>query len=279
MVSSDFRAKAREKLTGKWGKAAIMMLCYFAYILIIEYISGHTTGFLAFAISIAAVVINVPVVYGVSMAFLKLYNDEEVGYFDFFTLGFENFSRAWSVVWNIFLKILVPFILFIVSYVIIFVGIGATSSSNSFGALSALGVILLIVSTIWLVLESFYYELAQYIAIENANMTGKEVAEESKRLMTNRRWKLFCLQFSFIGWAILASLTFGIGMLWLTPYMLFATLAFYKFTLGNKEEVVEKPVVEPTPEPVVEPTEEPAPEPVEDVIEEPTEEPTDNAGE
>ena len=260
MVSSDFRATARQKLTGKWGKAALMMLCYFAYALVLNYIESHTKGFLSFAVSIAVIVINIPIAYGLTMAYLKLYNDEEVGYFDFFTLGFENFSRAWSVAWNIFLKVLVPFILVVVSYVLIFVGIGGAAASslvnyansssinttaiNSFGAVSVIGMILLIVSAIWLTLKSFYYDLAQYVAIENPSMTGKEVAEESKRLMTNRRWKLFCLGFSFIGWAILAAFTFGIGIFWLAPYMLFATIAFYKNALGNKETVVENPVEE-----------------------------------
>ena len=46
--------------------------------------------------------------------------------------------------------------------------------------------------------------------------------------MTGKRGKLFCLQFSFIGWAILATLTLGIGFLWLIPYIQFATISFYK---------------------------------------------------
>ena len=40
----------------------------------------------------------------------------------------------------------------------------------------------------------------------------------SKAMMEGNRWRLFCLQFSFIGWMLLSSLTFGLGNLALRPY-------------------------------------------------------------
>ena len=54
--------------------------------------------------------------------------------------------------------------------------------------------------------------------------------------MTGNRWKLFCLEFSFIGWAILATLTLGIGFLWLIPYIQVAEIAFARFVCGKNEE-------------------------------------------
>ena len=74
------------------------------------------------------------------------------------------------------------------------------------------------------------------ILADNNNLTAKDAVEESKRLMTGNRGKLFCLQFSFIGWAILASFTFGIGLLWLLPYIQFSIFAFYYF-VANKNAV------------------------------------------
>ena len=53
--------------------------------------------------------------------------------------------------------------------------------------------------------------------------------------MTGKRGKLFCLQLSFIGWAILAVFTLGIGYLWLIPYVQIAIIAFYKFACGDSE--------------------------------------------
>lgn len=49
----------------------------------------------------------------------------------------------------------------------------------------------------------------------------------SEKMMAGNKWRLFCLQFSFIGWQILCILSLGIGFLWLTPYMNAATAAFY----------------------------------------------------
>ena len=47
--------------------------------------------------------------------------------------------------------------------------------------------------------------------------------------MTNNRAKLFGLQLSFIGWALLGIFTFFIGYLWLIPYITFATIVFYDY--------------------------------------------------
>ena len=58
-------------------------------------------------------------------------------------------------------------------------------------------------------------------------MSAKEAMEVSKKMMQGNKWRLFCLQFSFIGWMILGSLTLGIGFLWINPYMNAAVTSFY----------------------------------------------------
>lgn len=252
MISSDFRKEAREKLTGKWGKIALITLIYMVIAIILNYFDNHTDGFANLIISIFTIVINVPIIYGLTMTFFKLFNDENVEFFDFLKDGFNNFSRSWNVAWSVFVKLLAPFILLIVSYILMAIG-GAgsfiayfnnssTTASGALLGLAVIGVILAIVSYVWLLVKSYYYQLTSLIAIENPEMSSKDAVEESKKLMEGKRWKLFCLQFSFIGWAILAALTLGIGMLWLTPYIEFAVISFYKHTLGNKETVIEEPV-------------------------------------
>ena len=60
---------------------------------------------------------------------------------------------------------------------------------------------------------------------------------KSKEYMTGNRWKLFCLEFSFIGWAFLAAFTLGIGYFWVMPYMLVSQVSFARFVYGkNKNE-------------------------------------------
>ena len=51
--------------------------------------------------------------------------------------------------------------------------------------------------------------------------------------MRGNKGKLFLLDLSFIGWAILATITFGLGFIALTPYMNMATFVFYELCNGN----------------------------------------------
>ena len=54
-----------------------------------------------------------------------------------------------------------------------------------------------------------------------------EAIEASKQMMDGNKWALFCLDFSFIGWALLSACTLGIGDLFLNPYTRMATAHFY----------------------------------------------------
>ena len=47
-------------------------------------------------------------------------------------------------------------------------------------------------------------------------------------MMENKKMKLFLVDLSLIGWALLAIVTFGIGFLFLQPYMQVSRAAFYE---------------------------------------------------
>ena len=83
------------------------------------------------------------------------------------------------------------------------------------------------------IIAAYRYSMIDYIMAENPNMSVMDVLRESKRMMKGNKWRLFCLQFSFIGWAILAQLSFGIGYLWLHPYVGQAEAAFYHEVSGR----------------------------------------------
>lgn len=102
MNLSSFRAKAREKLSGKWGKAACITLAYMAINFIFNTILSYSFNGLNTILSIGFAIINVPLAYGLLIQFVKLYNGEDTSAFNFFTLGFNNFARAWKVALNVF---------------------------------------------------------------------------------------------------------------------------------------------------------------------------------
>ena len=85
------------------------------------------------------------------------------------------------------------------------------------------------------IIASYSYAMTSYILAENPELTASEAIERSKQMMSGNRWRLFCVQISFIGWDILSALlTFGIGGLWITPYKQAATAAFYREISGTE---------------------------------------------
>lgn len=78
------------------------------------------------------------------------------------------------------------------------------------------------------IVAAFRYAMAPYIMAENPQLTASQAIELSKQMMDGRKGDLFVLNLSFIGWGLLAGLTFGIGLLWLNPYILMARAAFYR---------------------------------------------------
>lgn len=245
MNSSDFRTEARGKLSGKWGKAACISFAYFVIFFAIGFVSGLLPESMEGIFSLAVTVIEIPLIFGLIISFVKLFDGEDVGVFEFLSSGFRNFARAWGIALHTVVKLLVPIILMIISYVLIAFSLASfavsllystSTTSGNLGILGLLGFILLIVSLIWLITKSYYYQLANFIAIDNPEMTSKDAVLKSRELMQGKRGKLFCLQLSFIGWAILSAVTLGIGMLWLLPYMQFAAISFYKNALPKSEE-------------------------------------------
>ncbi len=61
--------------------------------------------------------------------------------------------------------------------------------------------------------------LSFYLMFDFPQKSGKEVLHLCWRLMKGKRLRLFCLDLSFLPLMLLCILSFGIGFLWLQPYM------------------------------------------------------------
>lgn len=263
MISEDFRKEAREKLSGKWGKGVLITLVYVLITVILSFISEKINNeAVSLIISIVDLLIGIPLAYGLINSFIKIFNNEDVSAFDFISTGFSNFSRSWGVAIFTFLKLLLPIVLMVLSIILIMSGflgsimpalqnsidinhtlstinpstINPSSVNASALLISLAGFVLYIISIILSITWSYYYKIAYIIAIDEPNLTSKEVVNKSKEYMKGNRFKLFCLELSFIGWAILAVFTLGIGFLWLLPYMQVAEISFARFVCGKKEE-------------------------------------------
>lgn len=244
MVASEIKANARKALAGKWGKAAILTLVYTIIVFVINFVCR----LIPIVGGIILFVISTPISYGLLVSFMKLKRNEDVNYTDFLNLGFSSFSKVWGVFGNIILKMILPICLLVIFIILLVVSLGGsiasaiiTESSSGvagFGFLAFISIIGYIASLIYVIVKGFLYSLSYYILNDNPNMNGKEIVGMSENLMKGNRWKFFWLGLTFIGWAILAGFTFGIGMLWLMPYIMVSMVCFYE-DLSGKTETVE----------------------------------------
>ncbi len=87
------------------------------------------------------------------------------------------------------------------------------------------------------IIKAYAYSMSYYVLLDNPNLTANEARKKSMELMSGNKWRLFCLQFSFIGWYLLSMLTFGILLFWVVPYMNVATAKFYVELLPEEEKI------------------------------------------
>ena len=224
MKASEIRAEARQKLTGKWGKAAIITLVFS----IITFVISFVLQLIPVIGAIIDLVITVPLSFGLIITMFKLNDDKEFNFLGFFNDGFSNFGKAWSVALWTFVKMIIPVILIIITACVLTYG---SVKGNS--TVTSLGFILYIVALVYAAIKQFSYSLALLVLNDNPEMKGKDAVEKSAELMQGKVWSLFCLKFSFLGWAILSVFTLGIGILWLAPYIQISEINFYRNLVEN----------------------------------------------
>jgi uncharacterized membrane protein len=220
--ASDFRRMAREALIGRWGLAVITSLV--AGLLGAEYgvnlpdfewrqeySNLVSSDYGALFLSFFAAFFGFAFIYGVVVFIIG--SAIQLGYIRF---NRNILDRANPQFMDIF------------------------SRFQIFGKAFLLRLLMTIFTFLWSLLfiipgiiAAYSYAMAPYILEENPNMTASEAIAYSKDMMRGNKWRLFCLQISFIGWSILCLFTCGIGFLWLTPYTYMAEVAFFYDVSGK----------------------------------------------
>lgn len=207
LLNSELRAQAREQLDGKWGTFVLMtfLMCVIQVLMqipsyigsLLEVLSPENAmASLSFSnISNILSLLALPLGWGLTVSLLRNHREESVDLENLFD-GFRG-GRYTRVFCAMFLVNLFTF----------------------------LWTLLLIIPGI---MKAFSYALTPYILLDEPELTAKQAITRSCEIMQGRRWKLFCLYLNFIGWGILSLLTFGIGILWLVPYMNASFAAFYE---------------------------------------------------
>ncbi len=82
---------------------------------------------------------------------------------------------------------------------------------------------------------AFYsYRQAFFIKADHPEWSASRILSESKRMMKGHKWRLACLDASFIGWVLLCLVTVGFGFVFIAPYMNVANAAFYEDLLDRE---------------------------------------------
>ena len=89
------------------------------------------------------------------------------------------------------------------------------------------------------IIKSYAYAATMYLVHEK-DLSGNEAITASRKLMNGRKWRLFCLDLSFIGWYIVGFLCLGVGVLWVDTYRTMARTLFFEEAMKEGEIVKEK---------------------------------------
>ncbi len=88
------------------------------------------------------------------------------------------------------------------------------------------------------IIKALSFSMTAYIIADNPDLTATEALDKSQEFMRGHKWRLFCLLFSFIGWFILSGFTFGLGLIFLLPYVNLSIANFYLDIKGQKKATI-----------------------------------------
>ena len=85
------------------------------------------------------------------------------------------------------------------------------------------------------IIKALSYTMTAFVLNDEPGLSYDAAITRSSKLMDGHKLDFFLFSLSFIGWALLAALTFGIGFLWLVPYYSTAKAAFYHELLEEEK--------------------------------------------
>ena len=189
---------AEESLSGKWGLAAGTFFVYFIIIVAIQLMSEFYP-----ITGLVSLLITGPLALGVAIFSLNISRDKNPQSDQIFD-GFKNFG-------------------------------------TSIGAYFLMGLFVLFWSLLLIIpgiIAAISYSMTFYIIADDDSIGPMDAIDKSIEIMDGYKWKYFCLNLRFLGWALLCILTLGIGFLWLAPYIQVSLANFYEDIKENKNSII-----------------------------------------
>ena len=205
MTRAELKEKSKKSLEGKYWETIKMFIVYCLVFFAVPFVIGFIGGILDLNPGISILIADVAIILvsavltmGMNSYFLKLSRDQEVN----FT---EIFSKKNYLIPYLCITVLTFIFVYLWSLLFIIPGIVAAIS----------------------------YSMVYFIALDNPELKANQVLKKSKELMQGHKWEYVVFVFSFLGWIILATFTFGLLYFWLLPYMSVAYANFYNNLLSE----------------------------------------------
>ncbi len=233
-TSAELKRLAREQLNGRWGLAiganllvqmiisGLLTPFYFLLIITgrgaIQYITYMVAGIIISAVSMV-------LQCGILRMYLGFARNQEVSIgmvFGEFTRRPDRYILGYVMIFVVEMVCMLP------GAICLVVGIVADTVLAI-----VIGVALYIAGIAVVVYVSLRLSLLYYLLVEHGDMSVIEAFRTSSQMMEGNMGRFFYIYMSFIGWSLLGLLSCGIGMLWVTPYMMQTNVNFYRDLIGE----------------------------------------------
>ncbi len=221
----ELNTQAREILRGRWGLAVGFCVLLFLIqigIQMFPYVGG-----------IAGLILSGPLQLGVVIFFLTFIRAgrAEIG---MLFAGFKNFGSALAAYLLVLLFVLLWVLAPVAGGAVIGLALGAVFGGIAGSPVEGLAAGALVGAMIGNIFGLVLGILAQmsyfqtfYLLADNPSIGAMGAIRTSRDIMAGHRGRLFCLGLRYFCWSLLCLLTFGIGFLFLVPYMSVGYARFY----------------------------------------------------
>lgn len=240
MTRKEIKTLAKEKLKGRWTNIVLLTLI----LAIIEIVASQIAAEYSI-LSFANDILLVPAITAVGVIYV---------------IKFVSSSKKVSLneaipsvnMWIRFIKMIVivaictiPVIIVVVFGEVLFITMASTMHAAMFmgglpfdpvmmiwimaGGIALIGILL------GSIVGVFLFPLSYLVAEEEIGVW--KATCKSVKIMKGHKWELFVIGLSFLGWGLLSILTFGIGLLWLLPYIQVTFRTYYLSITGRIDEI------------------------------------------